>query len=280
SKLRIVFFSSIGLSIAMILGTLTVSQPLIFGVLLLIVTVIPYYIFSSLNIPGPSSTFFIVAFSLPFNLPVAPEEALYRGLAMFVGGLLATLIVTILIVISKESAESKAIKNDYNIIKQLIYNFDDPKAFAKASQFAVTAFRNSDTQLITSSTAKSKESPEFQRLLLLHNTAQGIHSELLELNEKNMRPLPKEIKEMADLVIKLVYSECNFKKQWTKAVEIDDQYQNLVDNIFKVDAIMNAGNERVEHEIDIRVPIYGHRMLTNLTLDSFVFRNTLRYTVI
>ncbi|ANK39048.1 hypothetical protein AOB58_2246 [Staphylococcus sp. AntiMn-1] len=85
SKLRIVFFSSIGLSIAMILGTLTVSQPLIFGVLLLIVTVIPYYIFSSLNIPGPSSTFFIVAFSLPFNLPVAPEEALYRGLAMFVG---------------------------------------------------------------------------------------------------------------------------------------------------------------------------------------------------
>lgn len=280
SKLRIVFFSSIGLSIAMILGTLTVSQPLIFGVLLLIVTVIPYYIFSSLNIPGPSSTFFIVAFSLPFNLPVAPEEALYRGLAMFVGGLLATLIVTILIVISKESAESKAIKNDYNIIKQLIYNFDDPKAFAKASQFAVTAFRNSDTQLITSSTAKSKESPEFQRLLLLHNTAQGIHSELLELNEKNMRPLPKEIKEMADFVIKLVYSEGNFKKQWTKTVEIDDQYQNLVDNIFKVDAIMNAGNERVEHEIDIRVPIYGHRMLTNLTLDSFVFRNTLRYTVI
>jgi hypothetical protein len=33
--------------------------------------------------------------------------------------------------------------------KQLVYNFDDPKAFAKASQFAVTAFRNSDNQLIT-----------------------------------------------------------------------------------------------------------------------------------
>lgn len=50
SKLRIVLFSSLGLSIAMILGTLTVNQPLIFGVLLLLVTVIPYYIFSSLNI--------------------------------------------------------------------------------------------------------------------------------------------------------------------------------------------------------------------------------------
>jgi len=280
SKLRIVFFSTIGLSIAMILGTLTVNQPLIFGILLLIVAVIPYYIFSSLNIVGPSSTFFIVAFSLPINLPVAPEEALYRGVAMFIGGLLATLIVTIVILISQETAESKAIKNDYNIIKQLIYNFDNPKAFAKVSQFAVTAFRNSDSQLITSSTAKSKESPEFQRLLLLHNTAQGIYSELLELNEKNARPLPKEIKEMVDYVIKLVYSEGEFKRPWTKTVDIEQQYQNLVDNIFKVDAIMNADNERVEHEIDIRVPIYGHRMLTNLTLDSFVFRNTLRYIII
>lgn len=43
---------------------------------------------------------------------------------------------------------------------------------------------------------------------------------------------------------------------------------------------MNANNDRVEHEIDIRVPIYGHRMLKNLTLDSFIFRNTIRYTVI
>lgn len=280
SKLRTVLFSAIGLSLAMILGTLTVSQPIIFGVLLLVVSVIPYYIFSSLNIPGPSSTFFIVAFSLPINLPIAPEEALIRGGAMFVGGLLATVIVILVILLSKESTESKAIKNDYNIIKQLIYNFGDSKAFAKASQFAVTAFRNSDIQLITSSTAKSKESAEFQRLLLLHNTAQGIHSELLELNEKGARSLPEEIKEMADYVIKRVYSQGNTTRQWTQKVEVDSVYQNLVDSIIKVDAIMNADSERVEHEIDIRVPIYGHRMMQNLTLDSFVFRNTIRYIVI
>lgn len=101
SKLRIVLFSSLGLSIAMILGTLTVNQPLIFGVLLLLVTVIPYYIFSSLNIPGPSSTFFIVAFSLPINLPVAPEEALTRGLAMFVGAnySFAVIFITIQVIL-------------------------------------------------------------------------------------------------------------------------------------------------------------------------------------
>lgn len=280
SKLRTVFLTSIVFAIAMMLGTLTVNQPVIFGILLLIVAVVPYYVFSSLNIPGPSSTFFIVAFSLPINLPVAPEEAVTRGIAVFIGGLLATLVVIIVILLSKESAEVKSIKNDYNIIKQLVYNFDDPKAFAKVSQFAVTAFRNTDNQLITASSAKSQKSPEFQRLILLHNIAQGIHSELLELNEKNARPLPKEIRAMADYVINLVFTHGQTNKTWTQQVDIEETYKKLVDNIFKVDAIMNADEKRLEHEVDIRVPIYGHRLVNNLTIDSFVFRNTLRYSVI
>ena len=240
SKLRTVFLTSIVFAIAMMLGTLTVNQPVIFGILLLIVAVVPYYVFSSLNIPGPSSTFFIVAFSLPINLPVAPEEAVTRGIAVFIGGLLATLVVIIVILLSKESAEVKSIKNDYNIIKQLVYNFDDPKAFAKVSQFAVTAFRNTDNQLITASSAKSQKSPEFQRLILLHNIAQGIHSELLELNEENARPLPKEIRAMADYVINLVFTHGQTNKTWTQQVDIEETYEKLVDNIFKVDAIMNA----------------------------------------
>ncbi|PTJ74537.1 hypothetical protein BUZ59_11655, partial [Staphylococcus kloosii] len=134
SKLRIVLYSTIGLSIAMVLGSLTVTQPLMFGMLLLVVTVVPYFIFSALNIPGPSSTFFIVAFSLPINLPVAPEEALMRGITMFAGGLLATLVVIVNILISKESAEFKAVKNEYSIIKQLIAQFNDEQAFATTSR--------------------------------------------------------------------------------------------------------------------------------------------------
>ncbi|MEQ6961188.1 FUSC family protein [Staphylococcus arlettae] len=280
SKLRTVFFTSIVFAISMMLGTLTVNQPIIFGILLLIVAVVPYYVFSSLNIPGPSSTFFIVAFSLPINLPVAPDEALTRGVAVFIGGLLATFVVIVVILLSKESAEVKSIKNDYNIIKQLVYNFDDQKAFSKASRFAVTAFRNTDNQLITASSAKSQKSPQFQRLILLHNIAQGIHSELLELNEKNVRPLPQDIKLMVDYVINLVFTQGKTNKTWTQQVDIDEAYQKLVDNIFKVDAIMNANDAQLEHEVDIRVPIYGHRLVTNLTIDSFVLRNTIRYIVI
>lgn len=85
---------------------------------------------------------------------------------------------------------------------------------------------------------------------------------------------------MVDYVINLVYTQGKTNKTWTRQVDIDEAYQKLVDNIFKVDAIMNANDAQLEHEVDIRVPIYGHRLVTNLTIDSFVFRNTIRYIVI
>ena len=68
----------------MMLGTLTVNQPVLYGVLLLIVTVIPFYVFNVLKIAGPSSTFFLVTFCLSSNLPDAPEQAPIRGLAIFI----------------------------------------------------------------------------------------------------------------------------------------------------------------------------------------------------
>lgn len=280
AKLRIVIFCTLGLSSAMALGSLTANQPIIFGLLLLVISVVAYFIFSTFKIPGPSSIFFIVAYSLPTNFPVAPEEALYRGACMFTGGVLATIVVALVILFSRESAEMKAVQNDFNMIKQLVYNFDDPKAFAKASQFAVSTFRTSDDQLMTSSITNFKTSPRFQRLLLLHNTAQGIHSDLLELNESGARPLPNDIKKMTDFVIKLVFAKGQVNNRWNQTIDVGDEYKNLVDNIFKVDVIMNASDERLAHEVDIRMPVYGHRLLMNLNLESIVFRNTLRYIVI
>lgn len=280
SRLRIVLYSTIGLSIAMALGSLTVTQPLMFGMLLLVVTVIPYFIFSALNIPGPSSTFFIVAFSLPINLPVAPEEALTRGLTMFAGGLFATLVVIINILITKESAEFKAVKNDYMIIKQLVEHFNDESAFYATSRKAVSAFKNADNQFISASLPKGKRSIKFQKLLILHNLAQGIHAELLELNAANNRPLPTEIVEMATYISNMVTNKGENNTLWRKEVDVSHVYQNLIDYIFRVDEIIHADDEKIEHEIDIRVPIYGQHMYQNLTLDSIIFKNTLRYIVI
>lgn len=280
SKLRIILYTTIGLSIAIILGSLTVTQPLMFGMLLLVVTVVPYFIFSALNIPGPSSTFFIVAFSLPINLPVAPEEALTRGLTMFAGGLFATLVVIVNILMAKESAEFKAVKNDYTIIKQLVEQFNDETAFSSISRKAVSAFKNADHQFITASLPKGKRSIKFQKLLILHNLAQGIHAELLELNSENNRPLDTEIIEMVNYISDMITNKEKNNTMWRKEVDVSPVYQNLIDYIFRVDEIMHANDEKIAREIDIRVPIYGQHMYQNLTLDSIIFKNTLRYIVI
>ncbi|MGX0401619.1 putative membrane protein YccC [Staphylococcus pasteuri] len=184
SQIRIVILCSLAFVVCMMLGTLTTAQPIIFGILLLIVTVVPFYIFTSLKIAGPSSTFFIVTFCLPMNLPIAPDQALIRGLAILIGGILATLMVLLTIYIKKEKAEDSAINADFKVIQDMMENYNDPEAFKKVANSAVSAFKASDKLLITSSANNDKMSSRFQKLLLIHTSVQGIYSELLELNEK------------------------------------------------------------------------------------------------
>ncbi|MCJ1667316.1 FUSC family protein [Staphylococcus sp. NRL 19/737] len=281
SKLRMVILCSISFAICMMLGTLTVSQPLLYGFTLLIVTVVPYYIFSALKIAGPSSTFFLVTFCLPSNLPVAPDQALYRGFAILVGGALATLVVLIMIIFQKQRVEDRAITADFTMINKLMQNYNDPEKFKEISQSAVTQFKNSDELLITATAgAKAKLNQRFQRLLLLHTSAQGIYSELLELHEKDIRPLPQELIEMMEVTTRNAYRLSNARENWTKEVHVSEDFDNLMQYILKIDEIANLDSSRIEHEAQVRKPLYSQRILHNLTLDSIVFRNTLIYIII
>ncbi|MEJ7331604.1 FUSC family protein, partial [Staphylococcus epidermidis] len=77
--------------------------------------------------------------------------------------------------------------------------------FKRYARNAVTEFRTSEKLLITSTSGGNGNlSNRFQKLILLHTSAQGIYSELIELNEKNIRPLPEDLVEMMDYIIKNV----------------------------------------------------------------------------
>ncbi|HGZ7078628.1 TPA: FUSC family protein [Staphylococcus aureus] len=280
SKLRTVIICNLAFAICMMLGTLTAKTPLVFGMTLLIVTVIPFYIFTALKIAGPSSTFFIVTFSLPINLPIAPEEALYRGFAILVGGILATMMVLITIVFSKNKAEEQAIQNDFKLISKLLHTYNDKAAFLQVAKTAVDSFKASDKLLITSTSSNDKLSRRFQKLLLLHTSAQGIYSELLELNAKQIRPLPDELIEMMDHIIAQLDNSDENVRYWRKEVTVTEEFQNLFNHILKIDEMVHANEARIAYEADMRKPLYSKRIYQNLTLDSIVFRNTLRYTAI
>ncbi|HCY7808221.1 TPA: FUSC family protein [Staphylococcus aureus] len=278
SKLRTVIICNLAFAICMILGTLTATTPLVFGMTLLIVTVIPFYIFTALKIAGPSSTFFIVTFSLPINLPIAPEEALYRGFAILVGGVLATMMVLITILLSKNKAEEQAIQNDFKLISKLLHAYNDKSAFSQVAKTAVDSFKASDKLLITSNSSSDKLSGRFQKLLLLHTSAQGIYSELLELNAKQIRPLPDELIEMMDHIITQRDDRNKNVRYWRK--EVTEEFQNLFNHILKIDEMVHANEARIAYEAEMRKPLYSKRIYQNLTLDSIVFRNTLRYAAI
>ncbi|HDJ7374970.1 TPA: FUSC family protein [Staphylococcus aureus] len=280
SKLRTVIICNLAFAICMILGTLTATTPLVFGMTLLIVTVIPFYIFTALKIAGPSSTFFIVTFSLPINLPIAPEEALYRGFAILVGGVLATMMVLITILLSKNKAEEQAIQNDFKLISKLLHAYNDKSTFSQVAKTAVDSFKASDKLLITSNSSSDKLSGRFQKLLLLHTSAQGIYSELLELNAKQIRPLPDELIEMMDHIITQRDDRNKNVRYWRKEVTVTEEFQNLFNHILKIDEMVHANEARIAYEAEMRKPLYSKRIYQNLTLDSIVFRNTLRYAAI
>lgn len=205
SMLRTVIICSLSFTICVILGTLTVSQPILFGLLLLIVVTVPYYTFNALKLAGPSSTFFLVTFCLSINLPTAPDQALIRGFAIFIGGVLATITVLLTIIFTKEKVEDRVIKADFKTLHNLLHHFNDADDFKAYARNAVTEFRNSEKLLITSTSGGNEQlSKRFQKLILLHTSAQGIYAELLELNENNIRPLPKDLVEMMDHIINSV----------------------------------------------------------------------------
>ena len=163
----------------------------------------------------------------------------------------------------------------------MLHHFDEPEDFKAYARNAVTEFRNSEKLLITSTSGgNGKLSKRFQKLILLHTSAQGIYSELLELNENHIRPLPSDLVEMMDHIINSVQQPKQQYRPWSKVVDVAPEFQNLMDHILKIDEMIHANDNQIKYEADIRKPLYSKRIYQNLTFDSIVFRNALQYTVI
>ena len=117
----------------------------------------------------------------------------------------------------------------------ILHHFDEPEDFKAYARNAVTEFRNSEKLLITSTSGgNGKLSKRFQKLILLHTSAQGIYSELLELNENHIRPLPSDLVEMMDHIIKNVQQPKQQYRPWSKVVDVAPEFQNLMDHILKI----------------------------------------------
>lgn len=280
SRIRIVSLTSLSFVIAMMLGTLTSGNPIVFAIFLLMFSVIPYYIFTTLNVPGPSSTFFIIAYSLSIVMPQQPEDFLYRGAMVGVGGLLSLSIIVVDHVIKRESRESNAIKGEYQLLQKLVHQFNDQTQFNDLTKVAVKTFIATSETLNTTGSSLQKRSIAYQRAVLLHQWAEGVYSELLELNAKGFRPMPKVIIDMVDHVTNAVIHPNTERKMWKARIDIDNKFDELVTLIFKIDETLASTDIKVKENLEVRTPQYKHRLLNHLTPESAAFVSTMKYSLI
>lgn len=280
SRMRAVTFATCGLVVAMMMGTLTVSYPILFGIGLLLVAVIPYYVFTTLHIPGPSSTFFIIAYSLSSVMPEDPHAFLYRGALVGCGGLLGMILVYVESKLKGEQPEQAAVQQDFIHVRQLVYHFNDQVTFNDLTKSAVNTLMMSSDILSTTRSALQRKSPAYQRLILLHRVAEGIYSELLELNAKGHRPLPSIVIEMMDYITSSVVEGVAPKTPWRKRIDISNEYDGLVQLIYKVDEVLHMPDHQVKRQTHVTSPQYLARLRYNLTPESMNFIATMKYTVI
>lgn len=280
SRIRVVSLTSLSFVVAMMLGTLTTGNPIMFAIFLLIFSVVPYYIFTTLHVPGPSSTFFIIAYSLSIVMPQHPEDFLHRGVMVGIGGLLALAMIIVDHLIKSESQETQAIKKEYQLVQKLVHQFNNQEQFNDLTKIAVKTFLQTSETLNTTGSSLQKRSTRYQRSVLLHQWAEGIYSELLELNAKGIRPIPKVIQQMIDHVTKEIVHPSETKALWRQRIDVEKQFDELVKLIFKVDETLTSTDIRVKENIEIRSPQYSHRLLYHLTPESASFVATMKYTLI
>lgn len=280
SRLRSVTFASIALVLTMMFGTLTAGHTLLFGICLLIVAVVPHYIFVTLNIPGPSSTFFIIAFSLSSVMPIDPSAFLHRGLVVAVGGLFAILFVFIDIKVRPLRPEYTAVVQSFKSVQKMVESYNEQAKFSAMAKETVQILMATSEILKTSHSKVIKRSSDAQRLMLLHRIAEGIYSELLELNAKGQRPIPAIIVEMASYVTGRVHDFAAPSEVWKKPVHVAPEFENLVNAMYKVDEVIDMPREQVEKQTIMQSPQYWKRLRYHLTPESMNFISTAKYTLI
>lgn len=280
NKIKTAILATFTLTVAIMLGTLTADYKLLFGFLLFLFTVVPYYVCSVLEIKGPSSTFFVVAFGLSSIMPGGEGEVFHRALLVMTGGLLTVIVLIIFEYITRGSYEQAIVVRDYQRISALLKKYNEPEAFKEQYKSVVRELMASSDALHAARPAFNKRAAKYERTLLLHHVAERIYSEILDLFMNTNSVMPPVIIEMVDYVTEMIESGKAPHTPWQKSVEVPEEYNTLVEHIFKVEEILFAPDAHLDLKMIDRRPSIMTRLVANLTLDSSVMIMTIKYALI
>ncbi|MGK9044067.1 FUSC family protein [Mammaliicoccus vitulinus] len=278
SRIRKVMVVSVMLSICLMLGTLTITVPFLYALILGLIGMIAHFVLKAFQIPGPSSLFFVLTYSVASIMPIMPEDFLNRGLLVLCGGLVSTIVVIVDAIFNHKKPETESVLNIFKNLAHLTNNFSG-KTFGDARSDTLNSIHHATNTLTTANTFWNKNK-DYNRLLQLKGRAEAIWSSCLELSSKGYEVLPTEISESLKYIYKRIegtetldYLPIDYNGEDIYISELAD----LINNTVK---LLNESDLQLDKQISYRKPMYSRIIKENLSKDSLVLMSSMQYGII
>ena len=274
SRIRKVITVSIVLSVCIMLGTITITIPFLYALVLGLIGMIGHFVLKAFQIPGPSSLFFVLTYSVASIMPIMPEDFLNRGLLVLCGGIVSTIVVIVDAMFNHKKPEAESVSNIYKNLAFLTENFSGKK-FDDARSNTLNAIHHA-TNTLTTANAFWNKTHGYNRMLQLKGRAEAIWSACLELSSKGYEVLPKEISEALNYIqLRIAENESTHYVP----IEYDGEssyIKSLAELINDTVMILNDKNLQFDKQIIYRKPMYSRIIKENLSRDSLVLMSSMQ----
>lgn len=278
SRIRKVITVSIVLSVCIMLGTITITIPFLYALVLGLIGMVGHFVLKAFQIPGPSSLFFVLTYSVASIMPIMPEDFLNRGLLVLCGGIVSTIVVIVDAMFNHKKPEAESVSNIYKNLAILTENFSGEK-FDDARSNTLNAIHHA-TNTLTTANAFWNKTHGYNRMLQLKGRAEAIWSACLELSSQGYEVLPKEISEALNYIqLRIAENESTHYVP----IEYDGEssyIKSLAELINDTVMILNDKNLQFDKQIIYRKPMYSRIIKENLSRDSLVLMSSMQYGII
>lgn len=278
-RVKKIFFIAIGITVSVALGTLAAPYPALIIIIVGLIGAITTFIFGMLKITGPAAVFFVLSFTMTTGIKIEHSE-----IPIFIGVVFATSMFSWIVsmvgyFINPHGPELKKIKGLYLTLAEFAEAVGS-EDISNIRNRTVNALKESEEILVIGHISW-KVSFLFNRLFLLNQHANKMFLEMLELHSNSKNKLPKELIQ----IIRKLSMGISLKEQETIKIEklkgkLDENYDNLLQIIYDVEAIMNIPLKLIGRGINISKPSLTIRFLKSFNKDSIVFANSIRHGIV
>jgi hypothetical protein len=274
-----IFFVALGISLSVALGTLSAPYPLLVVLIVGFIGAIATFIFGVLKIPGPAAIFFVLSFIMTTGMPIDPSAAPIRTSIVLMSGVFAWIVSMAGWIFNPHGPEIKAVKEVYSALAAFSEAIGSEN-INNVRHHTVNSLKESEETLLTGY-IQWNNSFFFNRLVLLNEHANKLFLELLELHSKINTKLPIELDNMIrKLSMGIELKDGETIKITPPPKELAQDYHNLLEIIYDVEAIINIPLTYIGHLINLSKPSLKMKFTRSFDKDSIVFINAIRYGII